>query len=182
MSVLGILSSSFLNYSPQNVQNTMQQSQQEFQQLGQDLQAGNLSAAQADFATLAQLNPQVNATSSSQNASPIAQEFSQLSQDLQSGNLSAAQQDYATLQQDFQSQGAQPHHHHHHHGGSSSSQSNGISQLLQQLGQDLQSGNLTTAQQTYSTLQQDFQQFTQNGLPSPLAPSQTSAPAVSVST
>jgi len=49
---------------------------------------------------------------------------------------------------------AQPHHHHHGGGGEASA----ISQEMQQLGQALQSGNLTSAQQAYSTLQQDFQQ------------------------
>jgi outer membrane protein assembly factor BamD (BamD/ComL family) len=179
MSVSGIFSSSFSNYSPQDVQNNWQQIQQEFQQLGQDLQSGNLSAAQADFATLQRLNPQANSTSSSQSTNPIAQEFNQLEQDLQSGNTSAAQQDYTKIQQDFQSQGAQTHHHHHHHGGGSGS--SGISQLLDQLGQELQSGNLSAAQQSYSTLQQDFQQFTQSGVSSAQASSQSSSTGVSVS-
>ena len=181
MSVSGISSSSFYDYN-QTVQNQQQQFRQEFQQLGQDLQSGNLSAAQSDFATLtgsqtsatsSSSTSSTSSTSSSQSNSPIAQAFNQLSQDLQSGNLSAAQQDYANIQQDFQSQATQGHHHHHHHhssgdsgdSGNSSSSTSGtdsISQLLNQLGQDLQSGNLTTAQQTYSTLQQDFQQFTQN--------------------
>jgi outer membrane protein assembly factor BamD (BamD/ComL family) len=105
MSVSPISSSTLFNYSTQNVQNTMQQYQQEFQQLGQDLQSGNLSAAQADFATLQQLAPTTSA-SRAQSSSPIAQEFNRLSQDLQAGNLSAAQQDYATIQQDFQNQAA----------------------------------------------------------------------------
>lgn len=157
MSISGISSSNWAGYQSQHVQNNFQQFQQEFQQLGQDLQAGSLSAAQQDFATLQQLRPQGNSTSSSQSNNPIAQEFSQLSQDLQSGNLSAAQQDYSTIQQDMQSQAAQGHHHHHHGGGRS--QSNGIGQLFDQLGQDLQSGNLSSAQQVYTALQQDLQQY-----------------------
>jgi hypothetical protein len=85
---------------------------------------------------------------------------------LQAGNLSAAQSDFATLQQDTQQQqgAAQIPHHHHHHAESSqtsdASQQNGIASLLSQLGQELQSGNVNLAQQTYTTLQQDFQQFT----------------------
>jgi|SRR5208337_3565981 len=180
MSVSGISSSSFFNYSAQSIQNRMQQFQQEFQQLGQDLQSGNLSAAQTDFSTLQQLTPQGNSTSSAQSNNPIAQAFSQLSQDLQSGNVSAAQKDYATIQQDFQSQATQTHGHHHHHGGGGSGESE-ISQLLAQLGQALQSGNLSTAQQAYSTLQQDFQQFAQNnGLLTP-ASSQSGSSSLSVS-
>ena len=174
MSVSGISSSSFCDYNTQGVESKMQQIQQVFQQLGQDLQSGNLSAAQADFATLQKLQPQTNSSSSSQSNNPIAKAFNQLSQDLQSGNLSAAQKDYATIQQDFQNQAAQwqnqpiQGHHHHHHGDDGSDSSSGasaISQLLDQLGQALQSGNLSSAQQTFATLQQDFQQFAQdNGL------------------
>jgi outer membrane protein assembly factor BamD (BamD/ComL family) len=174
MSVSGISSSSFLDYEGQSVQNNRQQAQQEFQQLGQDLQAGNLSAAQSDFATLQQLVPQNNENAAAQNNNPLAQAFSQLAQDLQSGNLSAAQQDFTSIQQYLQNQaqlqesqtaqsGTTQTHHHHHGGGGEESE---ISQLFDQLGQDLQSGNLTTAQQTFSTLQQLFQQFGQgNGTP-----------------
>jgi outer membrane protein assembly factor BamD (BamD/ComL family) len=171
MSVSGISSSSFYNYGTQSVQSKMQQVQQEFQQLGQDLQSGNLSAAQSDFASLQQLGPQgssssSSSTSSTQSTNPVAQAFSQLSQDLQSGNLTAAQQDYTTIQQDLQSQGTQGHHHHHHHhesseSSSSSSEGNTVGQAFSQLGQALQSGNLSAAQQAYSTLQTDFQQFAQ---------------------
>ena len=104
MSVSGISSSSLFNTS--GVQSLFQQFQQTFQQLGKDLQSGNLSAAQSDFATLQNLGSQ-NSTATSQTNSPIAQAFSQLAKDLQSGNLSAAQQDFSTIQQDFQNQSAQ---------------------------------------------------------------------------
>jgi outer membrane protein assembly factor BamD (BamD/ComL family) len=146
---------------------------QEFQQLGKDLQAGNLTAAQADFATLQQDFSQGSTASSTQSASPIAAAFNQLSQDLQSGNLTAAQQDFTTIQQDFQAQAAQAGqgaetHHHHHHGddsgsGSKSEGSSGIGKLLTELGTELQAGNLTSAQATYASLEQDFQQFSQSG-------------------
>jgi outer membrane protein assembly factor BamD (BamD/ComL family) len=78
----------------------MQQFRQDFQKLGQDLQAGNLSGAQADFAALQKDGPQ--SSSATQSSNPIAQGLQQLSSDLQSGNLTAAQQDYSNLQQDFQ--------------------------------------------------------------------------------
>jgi len=166
MSVAGISSSSWFNFENQNVQNRFQQFQQDFQQLGQDLQSGNLTAAQQDFATLQQLGPQTSFTSSAQSTSPIAQAFNQLSQDLQSGNLSAAQQDYTRIQQDFQNQASgqnqtsEVHHgHHHHHGGGG--ESSEISQLFTELGQALQSGNLSTAQQTYNSLLQDLPQVGQ---------------------
>ena len=83
-------------------------------------------------------------------------EFQQLGKDLQSGNASAAQQDFANLQQDLQSQGAQGHHHHHHGGGAGSGQQTNIAQEFAQLGQDLQAGNVTAAQQAYSAVQQSF--------------------------
>jgi outer membrane protein assembly factor BamD (BamD/ComL family) len=159
MSVSGIFSSSFSDYRTQGTQNNLQKVQQEFQQLGQDLQSGNLSAAQSDFASLQSLEPQGNSNSASQGNGPISQAFNQLSQDLQSGNLSGAQQDYATLQQDVESRVEQGHHHHHHGGGGS--EQGAISQAFQELGQALQSGNLSSAQQAYSTLQQDLPQFGQ---------------------
>ena len=142
----------------------LQQFQQELQQLGKDLQAGNLSAAQADFATLQQNAPSSSATASAQSSNPIVQAFNQLGKDLQSGNLSAAQQDYSTIQQDAQSQNPRVHHHHHHGGGGdpSGSQQNTIAQEFSQLSQALQAGNLSAAQQAYSTLQQSFQEFAGN--------------------
>jgi|ERR1700735_3964186 len=200
MSVSGISSSNFAEYNTQSAQNTGQQIKQDFQQLGTDLQSGNLSAAQADFATLQQALPQnggtsqtqASATSQTQTSNPIQQAFAQLSQALQSGNLSAAQQDYATIQQDAQNQPA-PTHHHHHHGGSANANSatsatsanatssstgsttssnssgdtnstgsgNSVGTLFSELGTALQSGNLSTAQQAYTSLVQDFQQYAQ---------------------
>jgi outer membrane protein assembly factor BamD (BamD/ComL family) len=158
MSVAGISSSNLFNDSRESIQSQMQQ---EFAQLGQDLQSGNLSAAQSDFATLTQMGPQSTSGTSSTTAAsnnPIAQAFAQLSQDLKAGNLSAAQQDFATIQQDMQSNAVQAGGHRHHHRGGGE---NTISSLFSQLGQALQSGDLSTAQQVYSSLQQDFQQMGQ---------------------
>lgn len=152
------------------------QFQQELQQLGRDLQSGNLAQAQTDFVTLEKNSPFLQAataassgtaaaTSSAPSSSPIVQVFSQLSKDLQAGNLSTAQGDFATIQQDFQNAQSQSQSqsgggHHHYHFASSSSQGSPLAQLLSQLGQALQTGSLTGAQQAYSALQQDFQQFT----------------------
>jgi hypothetical protein len=178
MSVSGISSGNFLDYNTQTIQARMQQFRQEFQQLGQDLQSGNLSAAQADFASLQQVGPQANSTSSAQSNTPIAQAFNQLSQDLKSGNLSAAQQEYATIQQDFQNPASRAHHHHHHGGGNGES---AVTQLVEQLGQDLQSGNVSAAQQAYNTLMQDFPQVGQtNGAGSTAQSSQSSINSVSM--
>lgn len=164
MSVAGISSSNLFNIndSRRSVESEMQQ---EFAQLGQDLQSGNLSAAQSDFATLTQLRPQSTSSSSSTSAAsnnPMAQAFAQLSKDLQSGNLSAAQQDFATIQQEMQSNAVQAGGHRHHHRGGGEGGESAISSLFSQLGQALQSGDLSTAQQVFSTLQQDFQQAGQS--------------------
>lgn len=160
MSVSGISSANLFDLlDSANATSQKQQLQQEIQQLGKDLSAGNLSAAQSDFATLEKNLPQ--ATSSSQSSNPIAQAFQQLAKDLQSGDLSAAQQDFSTIQQDVQSQGGG--HHHHGHGGSSSAPQNPVAELFSELGQALQSGNLSATQQAYTTLQQDFQQSAASG-------------------
>lgn len=153
MSVTGMLSNTLLNYFTQGTQNNYQQLQQDFQQLGSDLSSGNLSGAQSDFAAIQQLVPGM--ASQAQSQSNIATAFNKLSSDLQSGNLSAAQQDYATLQQDMKN--AHGHHHHMHSGGANASTT--ISQIFSQLGQALQAGNMSAAQQAYTTLQQDFSQF-----------------------
>jgi len=167
MSLSGISTSSLFSYESQNAQNQnkLQSFQQELQQLGEDLQSGNLSAAQTDFATLQQMAPQGSSTSSSASGNPLTQAFQQLGQDLQSGNLSAAQQDYSNIQQAFQNQATHGHHHHHHGGGGG--EMSQISQAFQQLGQALQSGDLSSAQQIYTTLQQEIQQLGGSGTTTP---------------
>jgi outer membrane protein assembly factor BamD (BamD/ComL family) len=183
MSVSWISSSSL--YNTQSAQSSFQQAQQLFQQLGKDLQAGNLSAAQSDFTSLQNLLPQTNSTTAAQSSNPIAQAFAQLGKDLQSGNLSAAQQDFTTIQQDAQNQAAQnlaaqtqtTQGHHHHHGGGGSSE---ISQLFAQLGSALQSGDLSSAQQAFSSLTQQFQQIAQPNAASAESPASSSG-GVSVS-
>jgi hypothetical protein len=191
MAVAGILSSSIFNILNQasghsGGQSRLQQVKEGFQQLGQDLQAGNLSQAQSDFATLEKYLPggqqsavasssststasSSGSTSSPPSSNSLSAAVSQLASDLQSGNLTAAQSDFASVQQDLQQIGQQQgtghaHHHHHHHSenpgsSQSSSQQQEIASLFGQLGQSLSSGNLPAAQQAYSTLQQDFQQF-----------------------
>jgi outer membrane protein assembly factor BamD (BamD/ComL family) len=130
----------------------------------------------------------------------ISQDFAKLSIDLQYGNLTGAQADYNSILQSFQTQAAQSQgatgHHRHHHAGSSeasdssadststcsasattsSTTSNPAAQSFTELGQALQSGNLSAARQAYSSLQQDFQQLTQ------ASTSSGSSPAVNGST
>jgi len=167
MTVASIFST-LLNGSAQAVQGQSQNQnqtqaqgfQQEFQKLGQDLQTGNLSAAQTDFATLQQSGMLPSSTTAAAvTGNSIAQEFNQLSQDLKAGKLSSAQQDYSALKQDFQSHSIQNRGRHHYQ--SNSTGTDPFSQSMGALGQALQSGNLTSAQQAYSTLQQEFQQFAQ---------------------
>jgi|ERR1700722_4393504 hypothetical protein len=140
--------------------------QQQIQQLGQALQSGNLSAAQSDFATLQQAFTQSSTTSGTAStvaSSPVSQSLNQLSSDLQSGNLAAAQKDFSTIQQRIKGIGTPTPSHflqsHHFGGGADPAEPNSLLQELNQLGQSLSTTNPTAAQQAYSTLQQQFQQF-----------------------
>lgn len=153
----GISSSSPLSQSVQNWQAQAQKIQNEFQQLGQDLQAGNLTQAQSDFSTLKQ-----NISGPLQSNGTLAQAFSALGTALQSGNLAAAQKAYTAVQQDVQQTG-QTHHHRHHGGGSAqtndSSTGSSLLQLFSTLGSTLQSGSLSAAQTAYSSLQEGLTQL-----------------------
>jgi hypothetical protein len=193
MSVSGVSSSDPLQTSvAQGLQNKFQQIQAQFQKIGQDLQSGNLTQAQADYATLSKQLPGSQQASTSTAAGPtstLAKAFQTLGQDLQAGNLAASQADFATIQQDTQLQGTgQAHGHHHHHGGAASSQQTDstLQQDLTSLGKALQSGSLSTAQQAYSTLQSDLQQdFPNLGAPTasvaaPVSSSPTGSGAVNV--
>ena len=143
MSIVGILASNlFASAAAQSARNSQslsggsanfQQLKAEFQQLGQDLGAGDLTEARQDYAAISQNLPganQVNATQqdaeqnvqqgvghrrhhafavqnagSAQQNNPIAQAFNTLARDLQAGNLSGAQLAFATLQNDLQQVG-----------------------------------------------------------------------------
>ena len=97
-----------------------QQMKTTFQQLGADLQSGNVAAAQKDFATLTG-NSSNGSTGTTSEKSSLQQEIQQLGQDLQSGNLSAAQQDYTQIQQSAQQEQTKHHGHHGHHASSTPS-------------------------------------------------------------
>jgi len=90
---------------------TFQKDRQAFGQLANALQAGDLTAAQNAYNTLA-------SSPIAQGNSPFAQALQQIGQDLQSGDLADAQKALASLQQ--QQQQGRAHHHHHHHGGGAS--------------------------------------------------------------
>jgi hypothetical protein len=159
MSIAGISSNLLLNsLSPK--QASLQQFRDEFQQLGQDLQAGNLTAAHPDHAQLQQIEQQKNfSTSQSNTTNSVSQLFNQLGKDLASGNVSSAQDDFNDIMKAVQSSGSSVHHHHHHGGGGSSSETSSVQTDLNTLGQALQSGNLAAAQQAYTSVQTDLQQL-----------------------
>jgi hypothetical protein len=157
VTVTGISNSNVSQINTQNYQSQFQQVKSAFQQLGTDLQAGSLAQAQQDFATLSQT---ISPSQQSGNKA-VGSDLSALGQALQSGNLSDAQKAYSTLLQDVQSSSQAYHgrHHHHHHHAGGAQQSNPIAQAFSSLGSALQSGDLSGAQQAYSAIVQDLQQY-----------------------
>lgn len=127
------------------LQNQYLQVRNQFKQLGQDLQAGNLTKAQSDFVTLSQA-----AASQLGGSSPIAQALNNVGKALQSGDLSGAQQAFSPVAKVGAS--AVSHHSHVPPMGAK------LTQGLDQLGQALQSGNLSAAQQAFAAVQQLWQQ------------------------
>ena len=150
MSVSATSTNSLIQSSNQHSPINLQQFQQQFQELGSDLQTGNLSSANTQFAALQALVP--GSQSASQSQSPIVQTFNQLGQDIQSGGLTAAQQDYGTLKTDL-NKIALNHGHHRVHDPMETAQGN------DQLGQTLQASNASSAQSAYSSLLQGIQQY-----------------------
>jgi hypothetical protein len=100
------LSANLLN---QTAQTYFQQRRTDLQQLGQDLQSGNLSAAQQDFTTLQSLAQSGHLSGGNAFAvSARQQDFTAIGQALQSGNLSSAQQAYSQLESTFNHRVAPP--------------------------------------------------------------------------
>jgi len=119
------------------VQNPVQQVRQDYAELANALQSGNLTTAQSAFTALQQaLQTQsgpstASTTTSATSGDPIANDLSALGQALSSSNLTQAQSAFSQLQTDIrtaqqsatsQSQGVTPWHRagghgHHHHGG-----------------------------------------------------------------
>ena len=133
MSIAGIASTAFAQLA--NVQHNYQKVQSEFKQLGQDLQTGNLTQAQADFVTLSQSlasNQQTGAVASAGTSPTAPPTFVGPNAVNQPGQANPA-----------------PASHHRIH----------FRQALSQLGQALQAGNLTAAQQAFTTMEQIWQQF-----------------------
>ncbi len=147
-----------------------QQFQQQFLQLGSDLQSGNLSAANQDFTALQQQNnPSLTQTG------PIAQTFKQLGQDLKLANLPAADADYASLKQDFQNDPTHNDHQFPVRGGV------GASQGFQQSGQAPATGDVASAQAAYNSQLKGLQQIGAGLDLTPALPSLSSDSSVSFS-
>lgn len=153
MSVSGISSNSLFNFVAEGLQSKRHAFRSEFEQLGKDLQSGDLAAAQKDFAALQRL--QADQTESMPDASvdPLQAALKKLAQDLQAGDTNAVQKDYANALHVYQNHASPVHRHHVH----SSGESNAIQQSITELGQALRAGDLRAAQQAYSALQQEFQ-------------------------
>jgi hypothetical protein len=98
----------------------LQQRRQDFRQLGQALQQGDLNSANAAFAELTQdlasSKPGSTAGLLSNPSSPLGQDFAAIGKDLQNGDVATAKQDFGKLQSDLkaQSTGHAPGHHGHH--------------------------------------------------------------------
>jgi hypothetical protein len=163
MSIAGLFASGLLaSQRLQPAQSQLQKFQQSFKQLGNDLAAGNLSAAQSDFAALQTSNPQLTTSANAQTGSNgVGATFNQLANDLQSGNVTGAQQDYSSIQNSLAQQSSNTLTGHRHLGLAQELQdltnsSTPTGQAFSQLGQALQAGNLQNAQKAYTSLQQDF--------------------------
>jgi len=167
MSISGILSSGFLQRQLGAPSIPYQHS---IEQLSKDLQSGNLSAAQSDFATLQKtFSPSSSSTaagSAASSSNTVAQAFNQLATDLQSDNLSAAQKDFSALQQDVKNLGgpvATNRFHHYHRLNTNMEDLTNPNSLLQ----NLTSGDLLAAQQAYATLRAPTPVSTASTRPSP---------------
>ena len=96
------------NFSSQQSSGYFQQRRADLQQLSQDLQSGNLSAAQQDFGSIQTLAQSGPLGGDAFKVSARQQDFTALGQALQSGDVAGAQQAFAQLQSTFQPQhGAQ---------------------------------------------------------------------------
>jgi hypothetical protein len=123
MSISPLSSFSTLLSSAQTPQSSRRQ---DFAQLANALQSGNLSGAQQAYAALQQAQGAQTASGTSTSNNPVTTDFAALGKALESGNLNGAQSAFSQLQTDIKSaQGTQQGstgaatakgHHHHHHG------------------------------------------------------------------
>ncbi|HEX5392168.1 MAG TPA: hypothetical protein VFW68_02750 [Rhodocyclaceae bacterium] len=130
MTVSNIATSNASSVGQSNWKSTIQQGREDFQQLLQAMQAGDVSAAQQSYAALQQLTTPASSTSTDSSGTgvnaatatsqstamggnAVLSDWNQLGQALQSGNTSSAQSAFSQLQKDLQAAAGQGHHHHH---------------------------------------------------------------------
>ena len=139
MAVSGVCAST--NNYQSTVQNNFKQRQQDFQNLADALQAGNLQGVQQAFAVLQQDRSSsssvagVTGTQQAGQSSPLRQDIQALQSALQSNDLAGAQKALTTFQPDLQQAGHTQHR--YHHGGGQG----GILQTLASFVSELYSGN-----------------------------------------
>ncbi|MFZ0956748.1 MAG: hypothetical protein WAN60_10430 [Candidatus Sulfotelmatobacter sp.] len=167
MSIASVASSPISGFSVNSSANTSKLSQlrEQFQQLGQDLQSGNLSGAQSDFAGLQQVASSAGTSTTAND--PVTQALNQLQTDLQTGDLAATAPKPVggapiAVQEPHARWGHGPHH--IDPGGPEDPTSPGSDTSLEQLGQALQSNNLSAAQQAYNSVLQGLPLSLSNGM------------------
>ena len=105
MSISSLASTLIADLSQQYQQNPLQQIRKDFKQLASALQSGDLSGARSAYASIEQLLPANQSSSSSATGSngsnAIQSDFASLGQALQSGDLSEAQSAFGQLQSDL---------------------------------------------------------------------------------
>jgi hypothetical protein len=168
MSIASVASSPISGFNVNSSANTSKQSQlrEQFQQLGQDLQSGNLSAAQGDFASLQQASL-ASGSSTTRANDPVTQALNQLQTDLQTGDLvGAAPKPVGGAPIAVQVPHTPSFHGHTPHPpeGPEDPTSPGSGTSLEQLGQALQSNNLSAAQQAYNSVLQGLPLSLSNGM------------------
>jgi hypothetical protein len=152
MSVAGIATTAFSTLA--QVQNNYHNLQTQFKRLGQDLSTGNLAQAQTDFVALSQ-SVASQATAGNTAVSTAANSSTQAASPDQTNAGRTTLPPiliYASVKQQFLGD-----HGTHPHVANSSAvaqQNSGLTQMLNQLGQALQSGNLLGAQQAFAGMQQ----------------------------
>ena len=155
MSVSGIaaISISQVLLYPSSTHSNFQSFRKEFQRTGQDLSSGNLSQAQLCLSRgscPSRCFHQHANNSAGRAANPTLSGYA-------IGESLCCARDYATVQKDFHQTSLSGYHLRHRLASLRDSSQNPINQLFALLGHALQSGNLSSAQTAYATLQQNFQ-------------------------
>jgi hypothetical protein len=118
MMSISSVSSSYSTYQPSRAQSNFKQVRQDFSDLANALQAGDLAGAQNAFSALQQLMQRVQSDSQSQSQgngtqNQFSTDLAAIGKALQSGDVKSAKDALTKLQQDMQA-GPQAHHHHAH--------------------------------------------------------------------